>query len=599
MKKMMAFKVTLQFQEFLSVLVMANAGNDFKWFGEGFDGFPRSLPEDCVEYTIYIVGAKLKDIELRIRLREVQKAAEKLTRDLLRDFIWQRDPFLLKLERNSHRSYLQGRTNYGDSVDDEWLVVYLLRELSRQFPETWIRVTDSDGQFLLIEAANALPIWLNPEIADYRAWISAGRLLVIPLEDPGGKGHKNKNGSDNLSLEDALGWIANPDRKLRHSMKIETEAFFRLAKYPQQINDSLHHAFTTVPRKLAYLLHIKASYISPAIEAFYLRDSIALRSLSKPTERGPLFAPKDLVKISVPFTKVGYAQLRGQQFVAPQAWTTIIETAEPGKASMRAEMGMKVTCGFEMLLSDKLNQDKQVVREIRLLLEDLESGEAELPSNEEVRGWSSRDDDDSWLDINFNEFEKELAGKPTPNQHRDNAGFGDKAAHENLQMIVERFQGFLQDGGEGPDGESLVDEMDNDDDDDDDDDDDSSASKDDLDSIKSDHSTRNIEEDEFSAMMRELMNMPEEVMKEVMTNPSIKANRATNLEASFRANEIGSSSDDGEEEGILQAMEQTEEELREAGVLELEPQTKLNIKAQRFDAIEGATSSATRKNASS
>ncbi len=65
-------------------------------------------------------------------------------------------------------SLLRGRNNYGDSVEDEWLIVYLLRELSRGFPELWIKVVDTDGEFLLIEAANALPRWLNAEIADNR-----------------------------------------------------------------------------------------------------------------------------------------------------------------------------------------------------------------------------------------------------------------------------------------------------------------------------------------------------------------------------------------------------------------------------------------------
>jgi hypothetical protein len=64
--------------------------------------------------------------------------------------------------------YLHGLTNYGDSVEDEWLIVYILKELSNRFPELWIKVADTDGEFLLIEAANALPRWLNPEIADNR-----------------------------------------------------------------------------------------------------------------------------------------------------------------------------------------------------------------------------------------------------------------------------------------------------------------------------------------------------------------------------------------------------------------------------------------------
>ena len=64
--------------------------------------------------------------------------------------------------------HLRGLTNYGDSVEDEWLIVYILKELSKQFPDLWIKTVDTDGEFLLIEAANALPRWLNPEIADNR-----------------------------------------------------------------------------------------------------------------------------------------------------------------------------------------------------------------------------------------------------------------------------------------------------------------------------------------------------------------------------------------------------------------------------------------------
>jgi hypothetical protein len=64
--------------------------------------------------------------------------------------------------------YLRGLTNYGDSVEDEWLIVYILRQLSNTIRDLWIKVVDTDGEFLLIEAANALPRWLNPEIADNR-----------------------------------------------------------------------------------------------------------------------------------------------------------------------------------------------------------------------------------------------------------------------------------------------------------------------------------------------------------------------------------------------------------------------------------------------
>ena len=74
--------------------------DDFKWFGEGFDGFPKTLPEDCVEYALYIIDTTLKDSEIRERLARVHHAAKALTKRLLRDFIWQRESFSLDLVRH-------------------------------------------------------------------------------------------------------------------------------------------------------------------------------------------------------------------------------------------------------------------------------------------------------------------------------------------------------------------------------------------------------------------------------------------------------------------------------------------------------------------
>lgn len=63
---------------------------------------------------------------------------------------------------------LHGRTNFGDSIEDEWVIVYLLRELTKKHKDIWARVVDGDGQFLLVEAAATLPAWLEPEVAENR-----------------------------------------------------------------------------------------------------------------------------------------------------------------------------------------------------------------------------------------------------------------------------------------------------------------------------------------------------------------------------------------------------------------------------------------------
>ena len=546
--------------------------NEFKWFGEGFNGFPKQLPEDCVEYTIYLLDENLADLERRERLRQILRAGTSLTNELLKGFIWQRENFRLSLEREDGRSFLRGRTEYGESVEDEWLIVYILRELNKQFPKTWISITDTDGQFLLIEAANALPRWLNPEVADFRVWLNDGKLLIIPLEGP--DGHSIEATPRLLTLNEALNVIEHQPTKILHLPTVEAEAFFRLQQYPKQIFDSLHHALLTVPRKLAYVLHENVAYISAAVEAFYLRDPIALRPLQNSDHIGLLFPPTDPVTMSVTFTKVGYAQLKSQRFLPPVPWTDYVLDKGDAKSQDRAEMGMKVTCGFEMLMSDPQNQDKKTVREITMLLEDVRTGQDNLPTDAEVGKWKTREDDEGWLDVNFKDFEEELSGKRQSGTNRTNEGFGDKGAQENLRKMVARFEDFLNDDAAGADGAEFLDDMDNDDDDE------NSESLDDSDDSGEDGEV-SFDEDAFASMMREMMGMP----------PTAEPTATTQDSLHEYESESSVSTDEGNERGIHQAMQDIESELREAGALTLNPkQGNGNPELHRKSIEQGSSS---------
>ena len=99
----------LKYEEFLSLphlpsLNMDGPKNDFKWFEEGFDGLPKRLPEDCVEYTIYIIDSKLSDSEIHDQLHQVQTAGTKLTNKLLKDFLWQREGIQFDLKRGGGKT---------------------------------------------------------------------------------------------------------------------------------------------------------------------------------------------------------------------------------------------------------------------------------------------------------------------------------------------------------------------------------------------------------------------------------------------------------------------------------------------------------------
>lgn len=84
---------------------MEGSTDDLKWFGEGFDGFPKRLPEDCVEYTLFIIDSKLSSHrQILSRLEAVRKEALRLTSSLLNDYIWHRDGFKLGIESSNGKS---------------------------------------------------------------------------------------------------------------------------------------------------------------------------------------------------------------------------------------------------------------------------------------------------------------------------------------------------------------------------------------------------------------------------------------------------------------------------------------------------------------
>ncbi|OGE53253.1 hypothetical protein PENARI_c008G03610 [Penicillium arizonense] len=518
---------------------------DIAWFKSTFRPIPKpELPDDAVEYSIYHIPSSPapavidEAAETRARLIEVQRSAADLTKDLLKDYIWQREAFKLEIAKEDGISSLQGRTNYGDSIEDEWVIVYLLRELTKRHKDIWVKVADSDGEFLLIEAAGTLPAWIEPDVADNRVWINQGELRIIKP-----KQEAKRQVTEKITLPEARKIIQNEPGRLLRSTIIQEEAFYRLRKYPQQISENLHSAVITIPRKAAFLLHQKPAYISPAVEAFYIRDPIALRPLRAKDTSGLVFKPDDLVDVSVRFTRVGYAQLKSQEFPIPSTWAGKLPSTEDRKAYDRAEAGMKLACGLEMLLNDPQNQDKAVVREMKLLLEDVETGDEELPTDKEIQEkWDKREDDEKWLDINFEDLEAELKGRGQ-GKGEDAGNFGDTGAQENLQRIVARFEEFLNDNSAGFDGADFIDDFGTDSDIDEDEEEEVDSEGEDKDA--------SFNEEEFAKMMKEMMGMPS-------SSDSIRK----------RVEELDSDGEDDTEQ-IKELSRRMEAELQGTGILDL------------------------------
>ncbi|KAJ5326813.1 hypothetical protein MYU51_001633 [Penicillium brevicompactum] len=540
---------------------------DLAWFQSTFRPIPKpELPDDAVEYAIFHIPSSPapavidEAAETRARLLEVQRTAAELTKDLLKDYIWQREAFRLEIAKEDGITLLQGRTNYGDSIEDEWVIVYFLRELTKRHKDIWVKVMDSDGEFLLIEAAGTLPAWIEPDVADNRVWINQGDLRIIKP-----KQETKRQVTEKISLPEARKILRDEPGRLLRSTIIQEEAFFRLRKYPQQISENLHSAVITIPRKVAFLLHQKPAYISPAVEAFYVRDPIALRPLKAKDASGLTFKPDDLVNVSVRFTRVGYAQLKSQEFPVPSTWAGKLPEPEDQKSYDRAEAGMKLACGMEMLLADPQNQDKAVVREMKLLLEDVETGDETLPTDKEIQEtWDKREDDEKWLDINFEDLETELKGK-TSGKQAEAGDFGDSGAQENLQRIVARFEEFLNDNSAGYEGADFIDDFESDSDVDDDDEEEEEDSE-------GEDKDASFNEEEFARMMEEMMGMPS-------SSDSIRK----------RVQELDSDGEDDTEQ-IKELSRRMEAELQGTGVLDLK-QRQHNLTSDGSGESKGKTAS--------
>lgn len=82
-------------------------------FGE-FQGIPkRTLPDDTIQYSIYIIDSSQSTTKLRERLKAVKDAAVRLAQDWGKEYIWQRDGLTLEITESGGQkivSYFDRKT---------------------------------------------------------------------------------------------------------------------------------------------------------------------------------------------------------------------------------------------------------------------------------------------------------------------------------------------------------------------------------------------------------------------------------------------------------------------------------------------------------
>ncbi|KAL2246666.1 UNVERIFIED_CONTAM: Protein ecdysoneless [Sesamum indicum] len=295
-------------------------------------------PDDTVFYSIFpdssltsagsAASAQLQFLHLRI-LHHVSP--------ITAPYIWQHQPFSLSITL-SPVPHLSGHLRFGYNLEDEWFVVYLLFEISKTFPNLSIRVWDSDGEFLLIESAFHLPKWLNPETSVNRVFIRRGLLHIIP----------QSSFPKMPKLEDSLRFLASRDDDSSLAPgAVQLHLRKKIGEYPERAYRNVHRVRVRVPVSVAWVLKHEPCLISLAVEGFYDRDIDSMKYAARMERFLPRGKGEEMVEVVISMSRAMYAQLVQQKFQAPGCFP-MLERSNVGKY-MEAELGMKITCGFEMM----------------------------------------------------------------------------------------------------------------------------------------------------------------------------------------------------------------------------------------------------------
>ncbi|KAK0198551.1 SGT1 protein-domain-containing protein [Armillaria mellea] len=326
---------------------------------------PPAISEDTLQYALY-PPQSLSD---KPSVTTFAACMHTYVDSLLPDFIWHRDAFELKVVPNPDfdgQWMLEGRMRVGDSVDDEWCTVWLLKEISNKW-DVAISVWDTDGEFLLIEAADALPSWVTPSNSENRVWIYSSHLHLIPLSHvspPSRRRRRRKisaskdndeedyviqdeDEDDFIAVEDALELVRDTAVETRSPIAVENLVWDRISQYPEAIRRHVHITKAHLPADIAKALAINPPLVQRAVEAFYTRDGIQLRAAHKMSR----FSPSTSVVSTVKMTRTAYAQLTGQKFFPPKIFGRWSES-EGSKEWRWKDTGMKIAVGFEILYQE-------------------------------------------------------------------------------------------------------------------------------------------------------------------------------------------------------------------------------------------------------
>uniref|UniRef100_A0A8C9CCU4 Ecdysoneless cell cycle regulator n=1 Tax=Phocoena sinus TaxID=42100 RepID=A0A8C9CCU4_PHOSS len=383
--------------------------------------------EDTVEYHLFLIPDEPRDPEEH---REIlQKYIEKIMTQfapMLVPYIWQNQPFNLKYKpgKGGVPAHIFGMTKFGDNIEDEWFIVYIVKQITKEFPELVARIEDNDGEFLLIEAADFLPKWLDPDNSANRVFFHHGELCIIPA--PKKPGAVSWLPTTLQTISQALNIISTHPEKILASESIRAAVNRRIRGYPEKIKASLHQAHCFLPAGIVAVLKQRPRLVAAGVQAFYLRDPIDLRAC----RIFKTFLPETRIMTSAHGFEIlcskcspHFSDAKQSLVTTSPLWAGFLESLKKNdyfkglmKGSAQYQERLEMAKNYFQLSinrpesSHAMSPGEEILTLLQTIpfdIEELKKEEANLPP----------EDDDQWLDLSPDQLDQllqEAAGKKEP-----------------------------------------------------------------------------------------------------------------------------------------------------------------------------------------
>lgn len=236
---------------------------------------------------------------------------------------------------------LEGNFEIKFDLSDEYVFLNQLLSYSKDIDKNAvIHVQDTEGDFILIECAELLPEWLDPDIAENRCFLHQGNLHIIP-EDEGMIS----------SLDQGKDIIKDPNVETVASDEIQE--MIQKSIQERVVDKQRQVSRAVVPLKIAKLL--KAD---PRLMAFASSEFSDLEAAPSISDKFVDMSSKELVdavEINPEMSRCMFAQFVLQEsieIIIPAFENKIEKKSENDIEVQSWDVGMKITIAFDVLYNN-------------------------------------------------------------------------------------------------------------------------------------------------------------------------------------------------------------------------------------------------------